>query len=98
VSRLIDLVEQAQQSDTEAIHTILKRFEPKIKASLKQTSSKEQEDLYQELKMKAIEVILQFDFKKTCGFWEFAIKQWHADREREYDFNVVDNLNTRFDT
>lgn len=75
MSRLIDLVEQAQQSDKEAIQDILKQFEPKMKVSLKQTSPQEQEDLYQELKMKTIEIILQFDFKKTYGFWEFLNRQ-----------------------
>lgn len=72
--KLIDLVEQAQQSNTEAIHIILKQFEPKIKASLNQTSPQEQEDLCQELKMKTIEIVLQFDFKNIDGFWEFLNK------------------------
>jgi len=79
MSRLIDLVEQAQQSsNTEAIHIILEQFEPKIRTSLKQTSLQEQEDLYQELKIKTIEMILQFDFNKTYSFREFADKQKKA--------------------
>ncbi|CDQ40329.1 MULTISPECIES: helix-turn-helix domain-containing protein [Virgibacillus] len=75
MAKLVDLTKQAQNSDTAAISIILERFEPKIKASLQQTPIQEQADLYQELRIKLIEMVREFDFNKTYNFTEFKQKQ-----------------------
>ncbi|MFD2923414.1 helix-turn-helix domain-containing protein [Halobacillus naozhouensis] len=71
MTRLIELAKQAQNNDTTAMKAILELFEPKIKYSLKQTTPQEQEDLYQELTIRTIEIIRQYDIESTPGFWEF---------------------------
>ena len=68
MSRLIDLTK-----------IVLNLFEPKIRASLKQTSPQEQLELYQELKIKVIEIVRNYDYNNTYGFWEFTntLKEQH---------------------
>ena len=66
MTRLIDLTRKVQQyNDIESLEIVLSLFEPKIKVSLKETSPQEQEDLYQELKIKTIEIVRQYDFSKN---------------------------------
>ena len=72
MTRIIDLTRNVQKyNDHESLESLLHLFEPKIRASLKQTSPQEQHDLYQELKLRMIEIIKKYDFNKTYGFWEF---------------------------
>ncbi|UOQ91575.1 helix-turn-helix domain-containing protein [Halobacillus shinanisalinarum] len=80
MTTLLNLTKKAQQNDNEAINTIIEKFEPKIGLSLKQTSPQEQEDLYQELKIKTIEIVCQYDIESTEGFWEFKKK---VERQQE---------------
>ncbi|MFC4023894.1 helix-turn-helix domain-containing protein [Oceanobacillus longus] len=73
MTRLIDLTKKIQkQNDIESLEIVLHLFEPKIRVSLKQTSPQEREDLYQELKIRTIEIVRQYDFHSTYGFWEFT--------------------------
>ncbi|MGJ9457657.1 helix-turn-helix domain-containing protein [Oceanobacillus sp. CF4.6] len=73
MTRLIDLTKKIQmQNDIESLEIVLHLFEPKIRVSLKQTSPQEREDLYQELKIRTIEIVRQYDFSNTYGFWEFT--------------------------
>ncbi len=75
MSTLICLTKKVQNhDDAESLETILHLFEPKIKASLRQTSPQEQSDLYQELKIKVIEIVRKYDYNNTYGFWEFTNK------------------------
>ncbi|RDW21402.1 hypothetical protein CWR48_03080 [Oceanobacillus arenosus] len=75
MTRLIELMKKVQKHhDIESLETVLNLFEPKIRASLKQTSPQEQDDLYQELKIKVIEIVRKYDYSNTYGFWEFTDK------------------------
>jgi hypothetical protein len=75
MTRLIDLAKRVQEhNDIDSLEVVLNLFEPKIRASLKQTSPQEQGDLYQELKIKIIEIVRQYEYSNTCGFWEFTDK------------------------
>lgn len=81
MTRLIELTKKVQKyNDLESLETVLHLFEPKIRASLKQTSPQEQVDLYQELKIRVIEIIRKYDYSNTCGFWEFTnqLKEQHV--------------------
>lgn len=81
MTRLIELTKKVQKhNDIESLEIVLNLFEPKIKASLRQTSPQEQHDLYQELKIKVIEIVRKYDINDTCGFWEFTnrLKEQHA--------------------
>ncbi|WP_405099896.1 helix-turn-helix domain-containing protein [Oceanobacillus sp. FSL H7-0719] len=81
MSKIIDLTKKVQShDDNESLETVLNLFEPKIRASLRQTSLQEQSDLYQELKIKVIEVVRKYDYDNTYGFWEFTdrLKEEHA--------------------
>ena len=80
MSRLIDLTKKVQDhNDIESLEIVLNLFEPKIRASLQQTSPQEQYDLYQELRIKVIEIVRKYDYNNTCGFWEFTnrLKEQH---------------------
>lgn len=80
MTRLIELTKRVQEhNDIESLEIVLHLFEPKIRASLRQTSPQEQGDLYQELKIKVIEIVRIYDYSNTCGFWEFTkrIEQQH---------------------
>jgi len=73
MTRLIDLTRKVQQqNDTDSLNRVLDLFEPKIRISLRQTAVQEQDDLYQELKIIAMEIIRKYDFSKTYGFWEYT--------------------------
>ena len=81
MTRLIDLTKKVQKhNDIESLEILLHLFEPKIRASLKQTSPQEQVDLYQELKIRVIEIVRKYDYNNTYGFWEFTnrLKEQHA--------------------
>ncbi|WP_087972534.1 helix-turn-helix domain-containing protein [Oceanobacillus rekensis] len=81
MTRLIDLTKKVQEhNDIDSLEIVLHLFEPKIRASLKQTSPQEQGDLSQELKIKVIEIVRQYDFSNTYGFWEFTdiLKEQHS--------------------
>ncbi|AXI09919.1 hypothetical protein CV093_14555 [Oceanobacillus sp. 143] len=81
MTRLIDLAKRVQEhNDIDSLETVLNLFEPKIRASLKQTSLQEQVDLYQELKIRIIEIVKQYDCNNTYGFWEFTdiLKEQHS--------------------
>lgn len=81
MTSLIDLTKKVQKyNDAESLEIVLTLFEPKIRASLKETSPQEQVDLYQELKIRVIEIIRKYDYNNTYGFWEFTnqLKELHV--------------------
>ncbi len=65
------LYELAQKSkeDRARIEEIVERFEPKMKSSLTLTHPQVREDLYQELRLKLIDIVLYYDIDSTPGFW-----------------------------
>lgn len=68
---LANLMEKAKNRNQEALLNIIQRFSPKLKHSLFQTSQQEREDLEQDLVLKMIEVIYQYDLESTPRFWDF---------------------------
>lgn len=69
--KLYCLMKQAQDKDNEAVINIINMFSPKLKKSLLQTSLQEREDLEQDLVLKMIDIIYQYNLESTPGFWEF---------------------------
>jgi hypothetical protein len=75
MTQIIHLTKKVQEdNDIESLENLLHLFEPKIRASLQQTSPQEQHDLSQELKLRMIEIIKKYDYNNTYGFWEFINK------------------------
>lgn len=68
------LIEDSQEGNEHSTLIILKKLEPKIKKSLKQTTIQDRENLEQELVMKVLKVTYSFDTNKVPGFWEFLNK------------------------
>lgn len=66
---LYDLVKESKESNC-ALQEVIDLFEPKIKKSLRLTSSQEKDDLSQELRCKLISCIKTYDLDSTPGFWE----------------------------
>jgi hypothetical protein len=54
-----------------SMNQIILMFDPKIKASLVQTEYQERSDLSQEIKIKMIKSIKNYDTETTPGFFEF---------------------------
>ncbi|QAS54848.1 helix-turn-helix domain-containing protein [Halobacillus litoralis] len=69
-----ELIEWSQQGDEQSTLKIIRKVEPKIKKSLKQTLSQDRENLEQELIIKTIKIIQSFDTNQVPGFWEFMNK------------------------
>ncbi|MYL39840.1 helix-turn-helix domain-containing protein [Halobacillus litoralis] len=65
------LIEKSQNGDEYSTVKIIKRIEPKIKKSLKQTTYQDRENLEQELISKTLKVTHSFDTNNVPGFWEF---------------------------
>ncbi len=65
------LYELARKSkdDIAYIEKIVDLFDPKIKSSLTLTPYQAREDLYQELRLKLIDIIMNYDMDATPGFW-----------------------------
>jgi hypothetical protein len=66
-----ELIENSQQGDEHSALQILKKLEPKIKKSLRQTIFQDRENLEQELIIKTLKITRSFDTSKVPGFWEF---------------------------
>ncbi len=65
------LYELARNSkdDIAYIEKIVDLFDPKIKSSLTLTPYQAREDLYQELRLKLIDIIMNYDMDATPDFW-----------------------------
>ncbi|WFR63963.1 helix-turn-helix domain-containing protein [Paenibacillus amylolyticus] len=59
--KLYDLLSEAKRDNPTVILEIIRKFEPKIKKSLRQTSIQNREDLRQELVTKFIEVLYTYE-------------------------------------
>ncbi|WP_121616643.1 helix-turn-helix domain-containing protein [Virgibacillus halodenitrificans] len=75
---LYDLAKKSKE-DSNALETIVKLFEPKLKKSLSLTEQKERDDLSQELKYKLVSVIKKYDVDSTPGFWELKEQMMNED-------------------
>lgn len=62
------------QEGNEDIEEMTKLFTPKIKKTLLQTSFHHKEELEQELYLKLIKIVKEYDLNGTIGFWEFQEK------------------------
>lgn len=77
---LLPLVKKAKQNNSEAMLMILKLFERKIYYELKQTTFQEREDLSQDLCLKMIETVQNYNLDQTPGFWEFIYQDEMSDK------------------
>lgn len=68
-SKFIELIENSK-TDNAALLTIINYFEPKLIGSLFQTQPEYREDLRQDLSIKLIKAIRQYDTNNVPGFWE----------------------------
>jgi DNA-directed RNA polymerase specialized sigma24 family protein len=66
------LIEQAQEGHEASREKILEKLEPKINKSLRQTTYQNREDLKQELIIKTLTAIQEFDTCSVPGFWHFV--------------------------
>jgi len=70
---LMDKVISAK-CDNDSLMKIVDLFEPKLKKSLYNTSEPNREDLLQDLKLKLVTCIRQYDVESIPGFWEMKEK------------------------
>ncbi|RAP26428.1 hypothetical protein C2W64_01972 [Brevibacillus laterosporus] len=68
---LFFLLGEAQNRNSDAMLRFIQTFKPKLQTSLYQTSISEREDLAQELNMKIIEAIYNYDLDTIPGFFDF---------------------------
>lgn len=71
-AKLYELIISAQAGDSRAIELIIKKMTPKIRKSLYSIDLRNREDLEQEIKLKLIEAIYNYEVKAIPGFWEFV--------------------------
>ncbi|XJZ27539.1 helix-turn-helix domain-containing protein [Bacillota bacterium Lsc_1132] len=76
---LIDLVKESK-FNREAMESVIKLFEPKLKKTLYMTNPNDRDDLEQELKMKMVSYIKEYDTNSVPGFWKFKEK---LDKDKE---------------
>lgn len=69
---LYEDIKKAKEKDELAILSVINRFEPKIKFSLRQTSLQNREDLSQELKIKIIEALNRCNLEEVPNFKGFC--------------------------
>lgn len=74
------LIEQAQAGHEASKERILEKLEPKMNKSLHQTAPQNRGDLKQELILKTLMVIQEFDTRSVPGFWHFAEKAGKAEK------------------
>jgi hypothetical protein len=66
------LIEQAQTGHEASRQKILEKLEPKINKSLRQTTHQNRADLKQELVIKTLIAVQEFDTRSVPGFWHFV--------------------------
>lgn len=71
LNNLAFLLRQSQRRDVDAVQDLINAFQPKLKKSLYQVEVQERDDLEQELKVKMIENIYDYDLNDIPGFYEF---------------------------
>ncbi|TKD70569.1 helix-turn-helix domain-containing protein [Pseudalkalibacillus hwajinpoensis] len=70
-ARLYKLLQQAKQSDEEALELIFSQFEKKIEAELRQTPFEYRDDLRQELYVKILEAVEKYNMEEVPNFEQF---------------------------
>lgn len=66
---LYTLVRQSKTDDN-SLNTVIELFSPKIISSLNQTSQQDREDLSQEIKMKLLFCIKNYDVENIPGYFQ----------------------------
>ncbi|ESU34090.1 hypothetical protein G3A_02910 [Bacillus sp. 17376] len=66
---LYTLVRQSKTDDN-SLNTVIELFSPKIISSLNQTSQQDREDLSQEIKMKLLFCIKNYDVESIPGYFQ----------------------------
>ncbi|TLS36654.1 helix-turn-helix domain-containing protein [Pseudalkalibacillus caeni] len=66
-----ELINRAKSDDEDAIVKILELLEPKIQYEVRKTAEKHREDLKQELTIKLIKTIKEFDLDNVPDFDNF---------------------------
>jgi hypothetical protein len=72
MGKLYRWMKLAKQKDSGAAVCILEQFEPKVRQSLRRTAHQEREDLKQELRLKLLDVMIQFDTDNVPGFFDYV--------------------------
>jgi flagellar biosynthesis chaperone FliJ len=67
---LYELAKKSKNEDVIYTGKIIELFDPKIKSLLSLTSYQKREDLYQELRLKLLDIILTYDVDASPGFWD----------------------------
>lgn len=78
---LFTLVKQSQ-TDNHSLLKVIDLFSPKINRSLQQTSQQNREDLAQDLKIKLLIWIRNYDVESTPGFYEMI--ELIANKQTQY--------------
>jgi len=73
IIELNSLIEESK-TNNEKLVQLLQFFEPKLLKSLYQTAENNREDLKQELIIKFIVAVKNYDLNNVPGFWEFKKK------------------------
>ncbi|QED47001.1 helix-turn-helix domain-containing protein [Cytobacillus dafuensis] len=66
---LYTLVKRSK-TDVQSMNRVIETFSPKILSSLNQTNHQDREDLSQEIKMKLLLCIKNFDVENTPGYFQ----------------------------
>lgn len=66
---LYTLVKRSK-TDVQSMNRVIEMFSPKILSSLNQTNHQDREDLSQEIKMKLLLCIKNFDVENTPGYFQ----------------------------
>lgn len=86
---LYDEVQKAKRNDREAMERILERLEPKIKHTILSIEKKYQEDVEQEVKLRVMEAVRQYEVDDLPSLVEMLQKSeaGHALLEKLKDDN-----------
>ncbi|AIG26770.1 MULTISPECIES: helix-turn-helix domain-containing protein [Brevibacillus] len=69
---LLALVRKAKNNDADAMQEIIQRFEPKIRKSLRCTDKAFRDDVRQEIALRVIKVIKDYDSEKLANKYIFS--------------------------
>lgn len=61
---LVPYIRAAQKGDQAALIYLLKKFDPLLKSKSRKSSKENNEDHYQELRLRLIQIILQFNLDR----------------------------------
>lgn len=65
---LYEMVRKAKRNDTESMEEVLKKLEPKISHTVHSIEKRYQEDVEQEVKLRVMEAVRQYEIKEFPTF------------------------------